>query len=79
MRNLALAVLIAASSSGCVDVQPVVTDCPVWPQEGDAAYAEIQRVCGGETMPSCPAHKEWRSRLRHLKDQLDVCAPKELG
>ena len=81
MRNLGLAALIAASCSlaGCVDVAPVVTDCPVWPQEGDAAYGEIQNACGGEAMPNCPAHKEWRSRLRNLKLQLDACAPKELS
>lgn len=78
MRNLALAVAIAASCSSCVEVQPVLTDCYAWPEEGDKAYAEIQSACGGEEMPNCPAHKEWRSRLRNLKNQLDACKPKEL-
>jgi len=53
-------------------MQQVVTDCSAWPEEGEAAYAEIQRACGGSAMPNCPNHKEWRSRQRKLKDQLDA-------
>lgn len=88
MRNLVLVAQTAGSFSlllmllfvlhACVDVQPVLTDCYVWPEEGDKAYSEIQAVCGGEDMPNCPAHKEWRARLRNLKNQLDACKPKEL-
>ena len=82
MRRLVPAALLAVSFSliACtgVTVQPTVMDCYAWPQEGSVAYAEIQNVCGGESMPLCPAHKEWRFRLENLKNQLDACKPKEL-
>jgi len=82
MRNLVRVVLVAASFSlvacAATKVQPTIIDCYVWPEEGDAAYSEIQQACGGDSMPNCPAHKEWRYRLGNLKKQLDACAPKEL-
>src|SRR3990172_4617629 len=81
-QSLALAALILASYSlqGCgTTVQPVILDCPVWAEEGAVAYEEIRAACGGAAMPNCPAHREWRSRLRNLKNQLALCAPAILG
>lgn len=81
-RNLALAALILVSCSlyGCgTTVQPVITDCYVWPNEGAAAYNEIMALCGGAAMPNCPAHREWRSRMRNLKNQIDATACEPLG
>lgn len=82
MRNLALAALTAAgfSLAACgTTVQPAVLSCPLWPNEGDAAYREIQNACGGSEMPLCPNHREWRWRLRNLKDQLAICATDQLS
>lgn len=82
MQYPALAALILASYSlqGCgTTVQPVVLDCYTWPQEGQAAYEEIRAACGGAAMPNCPNHREWRSRLRNLKDQIDATSCQPLG
>lgn len=73
------ATLLLILAACAPQVNPVVIDCPRWPTEGTLAYQEIQQACGGESMPNCPWHKDWRGRLRNLKDQLDVCAPKELS
>lgn len=55
-------------------VKPLVQDgttLPTWPSEGDEAYAEIVKACGGITLPKCPKEKAWRAELKLLKQQLE--------